>query len=287
MTVIGLCLMLSLAVWLGITFVAKRGEQAVSSESSPAKSLAPSDGFDVRLSLAETVIVVVITGSVCSSIGLLFYGSIWATVLFFFFGCLYPRILLPRKKRKADEQFASQFRQLLYSLSSLLSAGRSVENAFRDAARDLQLIYPDPNTLILTELKRIVGRLDRGESIEIALSDLARRSALEDVRNFSEVFLICKRTGGNLVEVIRRTSHILADKMEVKQEIAVMLAQKKFESRILAISPLVVVAFLRMSSPDYMAPLYGNAQGVVIMTVALGVLCASMWLSGLIMRIKV
>jgi tight adherence protein B len=287
MIVIGLCLLISLVVWLGITFVIKRGGQAAQPEAVPPKPLEISDGFEVRLSLAETLIAIAITGSVCSSIGLLFYGSIWIALLFFFLGCLYPRILLRRKKRKVDEQFASQFRQLLYSLSSLLSAGRSVENAFRDAASDLQLIYPDPHTLILIELTRIVGRLDRGESIEIALSDLARRSDQEDVRNFSEVFIICKRTGGNLVEVIRRTSHILADKMEVKQEITVMLAQKKFESRVLAISPLVVVAFLKLSSPDYMAPLYGNAQGMVIMTLALGVLCASMWLSGLIMRIKV
>ena len=37
-----------------------------------------------------------------------------------------------------------QFKQTLYSLGSSLAAGRSVENSFKEVAKDLRLLYPDP-----------------------------------------------------------------------------------------------------------------------------------------------
>lgn len=35
-----------------------------------------------------------------------------------------------------------------------------------------------------------------------------------------------------------------------------MVSQKKFESKIMAIAPLGITLFLKMSSPDFVAPLY-------------------------------
>ncbi|MCL6458219.1 MAG: type II secretion system F family protein [Gorillibacterium sp.] len=288
MTIIGFSLLFGVIAWLAMSVlkeIAARSKLEKKSESE-ISGLAI-DYFTVHLSTRQYLLAVLLAGSLMTAIGLLFYANIWVASFFFFSGFFYPRLMMKNKVKKQREQFSSQFRQLLYSLSSLLSAGRSVENAFRDAASDLKMIYPDPKTAILLELERIVRKLEHGENIELALSDLSKRTGLEDIRNFADVFTICKRTGGNLVEIVRRTSNILADKMEVKQDIAVMMAQKRFESRVLGAAPIVVVAFLSFSSPDYMAPLYGNMQGVTIMTVAVVALCVCMWISEKIMDIEI
>jgi tight adherence protein B len=240
-----------------------------------------------RLRRKEYAAAFLAAGLLASLLALLFYHSAIAAALVFPLGLLYPKRRAVQVARKRREELNMQFKQALYSLSSLLSAGQSVENAFRGVTRDLLLIYPNPETPIIREMERIVRRMDHGVTIEAALRDFAERSGLEDVVNFAEVFSVSKRTGGNLVEVVRRTSQIIAEKIEVKQEIAVMMAQKKFESRILSGAPVAIVAFLSLSSPDYMQPLYGNPRGIAIMTVCLAALGGCFWISQRLMQLDI
>jgi tight adherence protein B len=128
--------------------------------------------------------------------------------------------------------------------------------------------------------------LENGEPIEAALIDFSRRASLEDATSFTDVFVTCKRTGGNLIEVMKRTSGIIGEKLEIKQDISVMIAQKRFESRVLLLAPILIVAVLSFSSPEYMEPLY-RGIGVMIMSFCLLLLGACGWLTHKIMNIRV
>ncbi|MNN48422.1 hypothetical protein D3C81_1628980 [compost metagenome] len=94
---------------------------------------------------------------------------------------------------------------------------------------------------------------------------------MEDVERFADVFSVCKRTGGDLVEIVRRTSTIIGEKLDMQQDIAVSIAQKKFEAKALLVSPLIMVIFMSLTAGDYMQPMYTGA-GIVISTLALGML---------------
>ncbi|MDY0408534.1 type II secretion system F family protein [Paracerasibacillus soli] len=113
----------------------------------------------------------------------------------------------------------------------------------------MRLLYTDDRTYIIREFNLINRRVENGEMIERAIEDFANRSDVDDIRNFADVFITCKRTGGDLVEVIKRTSDIITDKIEIQQDIKVLVSQKKFESKIMAIAPLGIILFLKMSSP--------------------------------------
>jgi tight adherence protein B len=236
--------------------------------------------------LGQRVCYVVLGYSFSFLIGWLFYQNMYVSALVGCAGLLYPGLRIKRLIQQQQEELRFQFRQALYSLSSAVSAGKAVENAFREVLDDLQLMYPDQRTAIRSEFEIIVRRIDNGETIEQALQDLALRSHVEEIVQFTDVFRTCKRTGGDLVEVIRRTSSIIGDKLETKQEISVLLAQKKFESNILLFAPMCVLALLTYMSPDYMQPLYEWGIGPVIMTVSLLLLCFAYWLSKRIMDIK-
>lgn len=220
-------------------------------------------------------------------IGLLFYDHFAIACCFSLTGLLAPRLRSARMVRRRREELSLQFKQALSALSSSLTAGKSVENAFVSVAEDLAPIYPDPATPILVEFRRIHRRLANGDTLERALDDFARRAGTEDISNFAQVFSTCKRSGGNLIEVIRRTSNMIGEKLDMQQEISVLLAQKKFESTILAVAPLAVVALLKMSSPDYLLPLYEEGIGRVVMTLALLLFSSCLYLSNRIMTIQV
>ncbi|QQZ11442.1 type II secretion system F family protein [Heyndrickxia vini] len=219
-------------------------------------------------------------------IGILFYENIFIALIVAALGLLFPKMQRKKLLRKRKEKLSVQFKEAIASLSSSLAAGRSIENSFKEVVNDLKLLYPDPNTYIIREFEIINRRIENGETIERAIEDFALRSDIEDIMNFSDVFITCKRTGGNLVEVIRRTADVISEKIDIQQEVQVMVAQKKFESRILSVMPIGMIALLKYSSGDYLAPLYKNL-GPVIMTFCLGLLGFSYWLSQRIMNIKV
>lgn len=243
---------------------------------------------DYRLSIKQYLFYSILAGTVLYFIGYLFYENVILAGIIAIGGLFYPKIQRKILLSKRKEKLSLQFKEAIASLSSSLAAGRSIENSFREVVNDLKLLYPDPNTYIIKEFEIINRRVENGETIERAIEDFAIRSDIEDVINFADVFLTCKRTGGNLVEVIRRTSDVISEKIEIQQEVQVMIAQKKFESRILAVAPIGMIVLLKYSAADYLEPMYvWPGTGPLVMTVCLAILVFSFWLSQKIMNVKV
>ncbi|WP_245855617.1 type II secretion system F family protein [Paenibacillus rigui] len=262
----------------------KGGSPAVTEDTHYSSGLMQYEIY--RMSGREKFWYSVIGIVVLGIIGYLFYKNGAAAAVISIAGLYYPVIRKKELVRKQKTQLRLQFKQMLSSLSSALGAGKSVESAFDEALMDMQLLYPDPRTFIIKELETIRRRVENGDTIEYALKDWSERSGIEDIQQFTEVFMTCKRTGGNMVQVIRRTASIIQEKLDIQQDIQVMMAQKRFESRVLTFAPLIVIAVLSFSSPDYMEPVY-QGIGVMIMTVALIVLIGCYALTKMIMNIKV
>ncbi len=238
------------------------------------------------MSAKEIAVSALIAAAVLYAIGIVFYMNQFAALALALLGAAYPKVRKAELRDKRKAELCMQFKQALYALSASLAAGKSVENGFRDCVDDLKLLYPDPNTYIVREFEIMNRRVENGDPIELALVDFAGRADLEDVHSFVDVFITCKRTGGDLVEVIRRTSNMISEKLEIQQDISVMIAQKKLESKILTMAPFTIVFLLAVSSPDYMAPLY-SPSGALIMTVALLLLVGCHFIAKRIMNVKV
>ncbi|WP_202078130.1 type II secretion system F family protein [Caldalkalibacillus salinus] len=220
-------------------------------------------------------------------LGYIFYQRIPFACLISLAGLYYPKLKRKQIITKRQRILNMQFKNALHALSSNLSAGRSIENACLEVISDLKLLYPDLETFMTKEFERMTRKMQNGESLEEVFLDFSKRSGVEDIKTFTQILVACKRKGGDLVDVIRRTSQIMGEKLEIQQEIHVLLAQKKFESQCLSIIPFTMVAILAYSSPDYVAPLYETAVGTVVMTISLLALGMTYWWSTKIMNIEV
>lgn len=200
-----------------------------------------------------------------------FYQSLPISALSCGLGFYAPQWYRKRYYTQLRAQLTLQFKEALYSIRTSLAAGRSVENSFIAAADDLSLIYPLPDTMIRREFAIIRLKLANQEPLERILQNFAQRAMIESITQFVDVFTICKRTGGNLVDVIQQTSQAINDSIDMQQEMEVMIAQKKFEARILLAVPFVMMAFLNVAASDYMATLY-SFKGYCLLTGALLVL---------------
>jgi tight adherence protein B len=90
-----------------------------------------------------------------------------------------------------------------------------------------------------------------------------------------------------MVEVIKNTSNIINDKIEIKEEINTLLSSKKFEQKVLTAMPVLMIVLLSVTAADYMAPVFEKLAGRIIMTVAIAVIVFGYFISKKIMNIKV
>lgn len=216
-----------------------------------------------------------------------FYRNYLISLLFCPLSILYPEIKRKEIIKKRKTELNIQFKDMLYSVSSSLSASKSIEMAIRDTVKDLEIIYPDHDVDIIKELKWIISGIEMNQPIETLLQDFAKRSDIEDIYNFSNVISLCKRTGGNLIEVIKNTSNIINDKIEIRQEIGIILAQRKFEQRILNVLPIIIVLLLSVSAEDYVKPIFNTMSGRIVMTISLALFITAFYISKKISDIKV
>lgn len=230
------------------------------------------------LSKKERLRFLVIYGCCLWFLSTLFYHHIWLCFLF-------PLTAYPGLKHyssylgeKRNQQLSLQFRDTLYALSASIATGRQLSEALVDARENMKTIYGD-QAIIVRELSFMVKRIfDSRETEEVVLRDFARRSAHEDIASFVDIYFTCRATGGDLVKVMTKTSGIIMDKMAIDKEIKMLTAQKRFEAKLLTAMPIVLLLFLQIASSDYIAVLYTDMRGRLLMTIAMaGMGLAYLW----------
>lgn len=226
--------------------------------------------YDVyRMDVKERskVFALVITAGVLC--GYLYFRSLFACALF---GILSLGVIPMYKKLKSDERkrkLRAEFRDFLYSISSSVNAGRSLEEAMEEAVGPVSLIHGDKCCMV-SELERmnlIIRETNSGA--EPLLRDLALRSHLDEISEFVDVCATCRKTGGDMNTLILKASDIITQHIELEREKEVVLSEKKLESRILALMPPAVILLINISSSDYLAMMYMTTTGRLIMAASL------------------
>ena len=201
-----------------------------------------------------------------TSLSVLLYHNIFFSLVLLFFYIkiqeIYAEYMLDRRKRA----LAEQFKDFLFILSTSIGAGRGMRDAIGEAIPGIVGIYGE-NAILCKELKNMYKRMSIGNEEDVTvLNDFAKRSGSEDIVDFMIIYSTCKTTGASLVDALNKAASVIIDKMTIENEIRTMANRKKNESIILFVMPFVVVLFLNLFSPEYIAPLYESYIGRVIMT---------------------
>ena len=188
----------------------------------------------------------------------------------------YSRTLADRRKM----ELRIQFKDMLYSISSSVSSGRHLKEAIIDAEAPAALIHGGDSIIVreIRNMKRIMTETNCSE--DVVLTDLAKRSKIREIADFTDVCITCKYTGGDLTAMIDKAVLLLGENIELQREKDVMLSQKKLESKILVVMPVALTALVNLCSADYLAVMYQTFLGRIIMTAAfLGTAGSYLWSS--------
>ncbi len=210
-------------------------------------------------------------------ISFLFYDSLIPAFLFcpglkFYFKKI--RIYLMQKQQQL---LLTQFRDMMSAICASLHSGYSMENAVRESYKELRVIYGE-NSMICLELKTMAQRLNVNIPIEQIFQDFALRSGCNDILMFAQILLIAKRSGGDLISIIRSSSETIGEKISLKKEILTATSAKRMEQMIMFFMPVAIMFYIRLTSHDFFDSVYHNATGMVIMTICLVIYAAAVLL---------
>ena len=209
-------------------------------------------------------------------------------IVFCVLGVIAGKAFLPMRTsqiiEKKRKMLNSQFRDMLEGLTTAIGAGKNIPDAFASVRDDLTNQYND-DAFILSEVNTILNGLQNNINIEDLLLDFGKRSGINEIDNFANVFKVCYRKGGNIKDVIRNTHEILSDKMEINEEVLTTISSSKLNLNIMTIMPVFMIAAIKMMSPDF-AKNFATPAGIAATIVAVVIFVLAYFIGKKIMVIK-
>ena len=216
----------------------------------------------------------------------LFYQSLFG-LLFVPIGIAFAlfrekRVMRQKEIRKEQQLFA----EYLGFLKEALQVGYSLEQAVGEAKKGL-LTTERKNSCFLQSVTRLQRKMKLGMAVEEAFGEWAKEALCEDIKDFSEVLFIAKRTGGAVQQVITNTERMIRDKQETLRYIQSVLHSREYEAKIMKAMPFVMLAYLQLFMPGFLDPLYHGVTGTCVMSAVLALYAGLCYLADRATRVTV
>lgn len=187
---------------------------------------------------------------------------------------------------KMQSRFQIQFKDAIQSAMSSMSVGYSAENAWKEAEKEVKVICGEKE-VISREFGQMRRQLEMNVPLETILAEFAERTGDEEVQNFATAFVMARKSGGNLINIMRTAGARIIEKIETKREMEMTIASKKLEFRVMSMIPFGMIFFMKISFGEFFDILYGNAIGGIIMTGCLALYTVGFWLGQKMIRFEV
>jgi len=165
-----------------------------------------------------------------------------------------PRFYLGVNITRRQKKFTSGFADAMDIIVRGVRTGLPLGDCLKIIAHE----SPQP---VSGEFLRVVEAESVGVPIEVCLERMYERMPVQEVNFFATVLNIQRSTGGNLGESLANLSNVLRGRKMLREKIKALSAEAKASAMIIGALPLIVMALVTISSPDYMNELYTTPTG--------------------------
>jgi tight adherence protein B len=165
-----------------------------------------------------------------------------------------PIMYLVYRRRKRLNKLVKQLPDVFELLSQALRAGHSLASGVQVIANEL----PDPAG---TAFARVFHEQNLGLRIEDALTNLAERMDVLDVRFFVTAVLIQRQTGGHLAEVLEKISDVIRDRTKLHGTVQALTAEGRLSGYVLLALPFAVFLAMLKINYEYAQLLWAHPTG--------------------------
>jgi tight adherence protein B len=155
-----------------------------------------------------------------------------------------PTMYLKHRRSRRLVAFNSGLPDAIDLMSRALRAGHSLSSA-------IEVLSEQSGAGVATEFNVVFRQQNFGLPLRDALLQMADRVPSKDLRFLVTAMLVQKETGGNLTEILDRTSHVIRERIRIGGEVRVRTAQGRLTGTILSLLPVLMLVLSSLINPEY------------------------------------
>ena len=177
-----------------------------------------------------------------------------------------PRWVVAFLAKRRTKKFTEAFSDAIDIIVRGIKSGLPVHDC-------LKIIGKESTEPLAGEFRRLVENVGMGLPLDAALEKMFQRMPTPEVRYFAIVVAIQAKTGGNLAEALNNLSAVLRSRKMLREKIKALSSEAIASSFIIGSLPPAVVIMIMVTSPRYMAPMFSDPRGNLML------LGAVIWMS--------
>ena len=224
----------------------------------------------IQQSDTQTTPGTVVLASLIMAIGGFLAASLFVQVLIIqagtaVSGAALPTVALRFKRARRLKAFNDALPDAIDLMARALRAGHAVASA-------VEVVAEQGGEPVAGEFALVYQQQNFGLPFRDALMNLAQRNQSQDLQFVVTAMLVQKETGGNLAEILDRTTHVIRERLRIHGEIRIKSAQGRLTGWILTLLPLVMGVLINIVNSGFEKPLFDEPAGRVMVYTGAGML---------------
>jgi tight adherence protein B len=160
-----------------------------------------------------------------------------------------------------------KFGDLLPEAVDLMSRGLRAGHSIQAV---LEMVGDEIADPVGKEFRALHKEQSLGLPIRDAMMGLVDRVPLDDMRFLATAILLQKESGGNLVQILDKTSAVIRERARLRGQLQIYTAQGRITGWILCAAPFLIFGILNLVNHDYEKSLFNDPFGLKMVYFGLG-----------------
>ena len=195
-------------------------------------------------------------------------------------GFFTPYLFLKRRRATRLHSFNNALPDAIDLMARALRAGHSVSSA-------IEVLSEQAGDAVRAEFEAVFRQQNFGLPLRDALMQMASRIPSNDLRFVVTAILVQKETGGNLTEILDRTTEVIRERVRIEGEVRVRTAQGRLTGWILSLLPVILLFLMSLVNPDYAHVLLHDPIGQKLLYLGVALITVGTFIIRKIVDIKV
>lgn len=174
-------------------------------------------------------------------------------------------VVLSARAARRSKAFEAQLPEILDSLSSSLRAGHGFDYA-------LQAMADDVGEPAGAEFRRVVAETHLGRPMDVALRELGERVESKDLLFVLDAIMVQRQVGGSLAELFELVSETVRSREQFRRKLRASTGMVRLSAKMLMGIPIAIGILLTLVNRPYMEPLFTTRAGLIMLSVAAGMM---------------
>jgi tight adherence protein B len=191
-----------------------------------------------------------------------------------------PYVYLYILREVRFKKFGDLLPEAVDLMSRGLRAGHSIQAVLEMVGEEIA----DP---VGMEFRALHKEQTLGLPIRDAMMGLVDRVPLDDMRFLATAILLQKESGGNLVQILDKTSAVVRERARLRGQLRIYTAQGRITGWILCAAPFIIFGLISLINHDYEKSLFSDPFGLKMVYFGLGLMVIGILAIRKIIDIKV